>query len=125
MPIKSQVFPDDVWISVEPAAPKTVANKDRIRAVEDLLLRRKFPARRGHHAPDLKKARRNPSTSHFLRQRAGGFGDVLGVVAGERLKRGIETIPVLETGWSNKVERPRIFRIVLVDAHQLSGLWER
>src|SRR5260370_41173362 len=108
MPIKSQVLPDDVSISAEPAAPTTVANKNRIRAVEGLLLRRKFPARRGHHAPDLKKARRNPSTSHFLRQRAGGFGDVLGVVAGERLKRGIATIPVLATCWSNKLERPRI-----------------
>ena len=53
-PIKSQLFPDDVWISVEPATPKTVANQDRIWAVEGLLVRRKFPARSGHHAQTWK-----------------------------------------------------------------------
>ena len=102
MTIEAKIFSDDVGIGVEAATPEAIADKDRVRSVEGLLLGCEFAAQRGRNAPDLEKTRRDPGASYFFRQRAGGFGDVFGVVAGERLEGGIEAIPVLETNWSHQ-----------------------
>src|SRR2546425_3936073 len=102
MTIEAQIFSDDVGIGVEATTPETIANQSSRRPVEGLFLGRKFPAQRGNNCPDLEETGRDPGASYSFRQRAGGFGDVFGVVAGERLERGIEAIPVFETNRSDQ-----------------------
>src|SRR5712664_2585617 len=104
MTFEAQIFPDDVGICVEATTPETIANQSSRRPVEGLFLGGKFPAQRGNNCPDLEETRRDPGPSYSFRQMASGFGDVLGVVAGERLKRGIEAIPVFETNRSDQMD---------------------
>src|SRR5712664_3106750 len=104
MTFEAQIFPDDVGIGVEATTPETIANQGSRRPVEGLFLGGKFTAHRGNNCPDLEETRGNPGASYSLWQSAGGFGDVFGVVAGERLERGIEAIPVFETNRSNQME---------------------
>src|SRR5882757_9448667 len=125
MTIEAQVFADDVGIGVEATTPEAIANEHSRRSVENLLVGRKFAAQHGGNGPDLKETGGDPGASHSFRQRASGLGNILAVIAGERLERGIEAIPVFETNRSNQMEWARSFRIVLVDAHKLIGVRER
>src|SRR2546423_4078248 len=125
MAIEAQILAEDVGIGVEATTPESVANQDSSRPVESLLLGGKFAAQRWNHRPNLEETGRDPSASYPFRQRAGGFGDVFSVVAGERLESGIEAIPVFETDRSDQMEWTVGFRIVLVDAHKLIGVRER
>src|SRR6266436_4037524 len=125
MTIEAQILADDVGIGVEATTPEAIANEDSGRSVENLLVGRKFAAHYGGNSPDLKETGGDPSPSYPFRQRAGGLGNILAVIAGERLERGIEAIPVFKTNRSNQMEWARSFRIVLVDAHKLIGVRER
>src|SRR5438132_1692885 len=125
MAIEAQVFSDDVGVGVEATTPEAIANEGSRRPVEGHFLGGKFPAQRGNHCPNLEETGRDPGASHSFRQRASGLGNIFPVIAGERLESGIEAIPVFEANWSNQMEWARSFRIVLVDAHKLIGVWER
>src|SRR5260370_13435221 len=125
MTFEAQIFADDFGIGVEATTPETIANQGSRRPVEGLFLGGKFPAQRGNNCPDLEETGRNPGASYSFRQRAGGFGDVFGVVAGERLERGIEAIPVFETNRSDQMDWTSRFAVVLVDEHRLFGSGER
>src|SRR6266852_87432 len=125
MTIEAQIFPDDVGIGVEATTPEAIANQGRGRPVESLLVGREFTAQHWRNGPDLKETGGDPGASYPFRQRAGGLGNILAVIAGERLEGGIEAIPVFKTNRSNQMEWARSFRIVLVDAHKLIGVWER
>src|SRR5271154_109298 len=104
MIVKAQILADDIGIGVEAATPETIANQDRGRPVERLLVRRKFAAQHRRNPPDLIETGRHPRSSDPFRQRAGGLGDILAVIAGERLEGGTETIPVFETCRGNQME---------------------
>src|SRR6266436_5874848 len=125
MAIEPQILANDVGIGVEATTPEAIANEDSRRSVESLLVGRKFAAQHGGNSPHLKETGGNPGASHSFRQRAGGLGNIFPVIAGKRLESGIEAIPVFEANWSNQMEWARSFRIVLVDAHKLIGVWER
>src|SRR6266481_625843 len=125
MTIKAQIFAHDVGIGVEATTPEAIANEDSGRSVESLLVGRKFAAQHGGNSPDLKETGGDPRPSYPFRQSAGGLGNILAVIAGERLEGGIEAIPVFKTNRSNQMEWAGSFRIVLVDAHKLIGVWER
>src|SRR6267154_55989 len=124
MTIEAKIFPDDVGVGVEATAPEAIANEHSGRSVESLLVGRKFAAQHGGNRPDLKETGGDPRPTLPFRQSAGGFGDVFNVIGGEGLKGGIEAIPVFKTNRSNQMEGARSFRIVLVDAHKLIGVWE-
>src|SRR2546422_10658531 len=125
MTIEAQIFPDDVGIGVEATTPETIANQSSRRPVEGLFLGRKFSAQRGNNCPDLEETGRDPGASYSFRQRAGGFGDVFGVVAGERLERGIEAIPVFETNRSDQMEWTSSFGVGWPDTQDRVGVGER
>src|SRR5207245_10504397 len=95
------------------------------RPVKSLLVGCKFAALHGGNSPHLKETGGDPGASDSFRQRASGLGNIFPVIAGERLESGIEAVPVFETNRSNQMRWARSFRIVLVDAHQLFGFWER
>src|SRR6266436_752895 len=125
MTIEAKIFPDDVGVGVEATAPQAITNEDSGRSVESLLVGRKFAAQHGGNRPDLKETGGDPCASYSFRQWASGLGNIFPVITSERLKGGIEAIPVFETNRRNKMEGARSFRIVLVDAHKLIGVWER
>src|SRR5713226_530883 len=125
MTIEAQILADDIGICFEATTPKTITNQRSRWPVEGLFLGGKFPAPRGNNCPDLEETGRDPGASYSFRQRAGGFGNVFGVVAGERLERGIEAIPVFETNRSDQMKWTSSFGVVLVDAHELVGVGER
>ncbi len=125
MAIEPQIHASDVGVGVESTTPEAIANEDSGRSVENLLVGRKFAAKHRSNSPDLKETGGDPGASHSFRQRASGLGNIFPVIAGERLESGIEAIPVFETNRSNQMEWARSFRIVLVYAHKLIGVWER
>src|SRR5271167_3083854 len=104
MIVEAQIFADNVGIGVEATTPEAIANQDRGRSVEGLLVGSKFAAQHGGNSPDLIETGRNPGASYPFRQRAGGLGDIFAVIAGERLEGGIEAIPVFEPNWSNQMK---------------------
>src|SRR5262249_5636464 len=96
MAVEAKRFPDHTGIGVKATAPKAIADHHGGGSVEGFFLGGEFAAERRRHGPDLKKPRRDPGVGHFFWQRPGGFGNVLGVIAGEALEGGVEAIPVFE-----------------------------
>src|SRR5579859_178164 len=75
----------------------------------------------------MEKAGRNPCTSYFFRERTGGLGNVLSVVARKALERRVEAVPVFQTYGSNESAKVWVFGIVLLDEDELVGIgkWQR
>ena len=87
---------EHVWVACETPLPVPMADDNHRCAAGLMILFREAPAQRRQHTPDLHKTRRHVRPPNPLWDLACCVGYIFGVVAGDRLKRGVEPVPVIE-----------------------------
>ena len=113
-----ELFGEDGGIAIEAALPEAVADEERVRSAEVLFFGGEVAAEERSDLEHLKKARSDKSAGDFFGKGAGGFGEVVGVVATDGGEGGIHPVPLFEADGSDEAVGVAIADVVLVEANE-------
>jgi len=121
----AECFPDHIGVPVETALPEGVADENGVGAAPALFGGRECAAKGGRDAQGFKEARGDEHFGDLFGESAGGFGEIVEVVATDGLEGGVEAIPIFETRRGNETVGVAALHVVLGDLDQLIGVGER
>jgi hypothetical protein len=111
-------------IRAELATPEAIADQHGGRPGLSFLVRREIASESRSHAPHLQEPRGDEGAREFFRQLARCLGEIFRVETGDRLKGGVQAVPIRETRW--RCDRDvEILGVSLVDGHEPVSLGER